>query len=119
MVGHWELRGFGRLIFTDLSTGRALGHVGALHINEGEVPELTWTIWSGEDEGKGYATEACTAYLDHARKGLGFSAMIALIVQDNLPSRRVAERIGGIQNMKALPPKWLANSVTYDFVMQT
>jgi [ribosomal protein S5]-alanine N-acetyltransferase len=119
MVGHWELRGFGRLIFTDRSTGRALGHVGALHLNEGEVPEFTWTIWSGDDEGKGYATEACRAYLDHARNGLGLSAMIARIVQDNLPSRRLAERIGGIQNMNALPPKWLANSVTYDFAIET
>ncbi|AMY70198.1 GNAT family N-acetyltransferase [Frigidibacter mobilis] len=117
MIGHWDLRGFGRLVIVHRTTGRALGHVGALHLNTDEVPELTWTLWAGEDEGKGYATEACRAYRDHARTELGFSFMIARIVQDNLPSRRLAERLGGILNETASPPGWMANAVTYDFEM--
>lgn len=116
-IGHWEFRGFGRLVIVHRSTGRALGHVGAMQLNTDEVPELTWTLWAGEDEGKGYATEACKAYRDHARNELGFSSMIARIVEDNLPSRRLAERLGGVLNADALPPGWMANTVTYDFAM--
>lgn len=117
MIGHWELRGLGRLVIVHRTTGRALGHVGALQLRSDEVPELTWTLWADEDEGKGYATEACKAYLDHARNELGLSAMIARIVLDNLRSRRLAERLGGVLNAKAQPPEWMANTVTYDFAM--
>ncbi|WP_306007081.1 GNAT family N-acetyltransferase [Aquicoccus porphyridii] len=117
MIGHWELRGFGRLVIVHSTTGRALGHVGAMQLSTDELPELTWTLWAGEDEGQGYATEACKAYRDHARSELGISTMIARIMPDNLPSRRVAERLGGILNVNAQPPQWMANAVTYDFMM--
>lgn len=117
MIGHWELRGFGRLVVVHRTTGRALGHVGAMQLSTDELPELTWTLWAGEDEGKGYATEACEAYRDHARNELGVSTVIARIMQDNLPSRRLAERLGGVLNVNAQPPKWMANAVTYDFAI--
>lgn len=117
MIGHWKLRGFGRFVIVHRTTGRALGHVGAMQLNKDELPEFTWTLWVGEDEGKGYAIEACKAYRDHARNELGFSSMIARIAQDNLPSRRVAERLGGVLNLNAQPPIWMVNAVTYDFAM--
>jgi RimJ/RimL family protein N-acetyltransferase len=44
--------------------------------------------------GRGYATEAAAACRDHAWNRLGKEKLIALIMPHNLPSRRVAERIG-------------------------
>jgi RimJ/RimL family protein N-acetyltransferase len=45
-------------------------------------------------QGHGYATEAATACRDHARDVLGTNRLIAIIRPDNLPSQRVAEKIG-------------------------
>ena len=45
-------------------------------------------------QGRGYATEAAAACLNHARDVLGARRLIALIDPDNLASRRVAEKIG-------------------------
>ena len=117
MIGHWELRRFGRLVFVDLASSRALGHVGALQLDPDQVPEFTWTIWAGPDEGKGLATEACMAYRDYARDVLGFSQMVVHIKQDNLPSQRLAARLGCVVNTGATSPAWLTDCATYDLML--
>lgn len=113
MIGHWELRGFGRFVFTERETGRALGHIGALQLDPASPPEFTWTIWRGEDERKGFAFEAARVYKTYAEKQLGFTVMLVRILRDNLASRRLAERLGGVLDEDATPPKWLPNSLTY------
>ena len=45
-------------------------------------------------QGRGYATEAAAACRDFARTILGAGRLIAIIHPDNLPSQRVAEKIG-------------------------
>jgi RimJ/RimL family protein N-acetyltransferase len=45
-------------------------------------------------QGHGYATEAAAACRDHARDALGMQRLIAIINPDNVPSQRVAEKIG-------------------------
>jgi RimJ/RimL family protein N-acetyltransferase len=56
-------------------------------------PELGWLLhrpfW-----GKGYATEAATATRDAAFGRWGYREVISLVRPENLPSRRVAERLG-------------------------
>jgi ribosomal-protein-alanine N-acetyltransferase len=44
--------------------------------------------------GRGYASEAAQAVREHAFRDLGLARVISLIVPENLPSRRVAERNG-------------------------
>ena len=83
MIGHWELRGFGRFVFMEQNTGRPIGHFGALQLSTTEPPEITWTIWDKEDEGKGFATEAGVAFKSYAKQELGFSSMVAHV--DLLP----------------------------------
>jgi len=115
MIGHWELRGFGRFVFLERGTERPLGHVGALQLSSSEPPEITWTIWNEMDEGKGLATEAGTAFKSYAMQRLGLSNLIAHIDRDNSASRRLAERLGGELNAEAAPPSWLPSSVLYRF----
>lgn len=115
MIGHWDIRGFGRLVFCDRSTGRPLGHVGALHLDDESAPEMTWTIWSGADEGQGLATEAADAYLCHARHNLPFAALLARIMPGNTASRRLAVRLGAIQDKDASSPAWMPDALTFVF----
>ena len=44
--------------------------------------------------GRGYATEAARASVRHARQELGAGELISLIAPENVPSQRVAERLG-------------------------
>lgn len=53
-------------------------------------------------QGHGYATEAVAACRDFAREVLGAARLIAIIHPDNLPSRRVAEKIGLRPEKRAL-----------------
>lgn len=45
-------------------------------------------------QGNGYATEAATACRDFARDALGLHRLIAIINPANIPSQKVAEKIG-------------------------
>jgi RimJ/RimL family protein N-acetyltransferase len=55
------------------------------------VPELGWTLLP-EQRGRGYATEAAAA----VRAWYDGNRLISLIAADNLPSQRVAERLGAV-----------------------
>ncbi len=113
MIGHWELRGFGRFVFVERKTERPLGHFGVLQLSSAEPPEITWTIWNENDEGKGFATEAGIAFKSYATRELGFSSLIALVHRDNSASRGLAERLGGELDVGAVPPSRLPNFVSY------
>lgn len=119
MIGHWELRGFGRFVFLERATKRPLGHFGALQLSTSEPPEITWTIWDEQDEGKGFATEAGVAFKNYAKQQLGLSTLIAHVHCDNSASRGVAERLGGELDARAAPPSWLPSSVLYRFHLMT
>ncbi len=115
MIGHWDIRGYGRLFFCDRKTGRAMGHVGALHLVDEDVPDMTWTVWSDTDEGKGLAHEAARAYLDHVRRERMFPALVAHVEAANQRSQRLAQRLGGVLDEAAAPPVWMPTAVTYRF----
>ena len=67
---------------------------------------LTWQPVGGEQvlevgylvgpalQGRGYATEAARACVKLALGAVGESHVVAIVVPDNLPSRRVAEKVG-------------------------
>ena len=111
MIGYWSLRGFGRFVFATHNTGRPIGHMGALQLCVTDPVEMTWTIWHEDDEGQGYATEACSAYLAMARQSL--PPLLARMHPDNTASQRLAERLGGTCDTGAIAPIWLPKAVTY------
>ncbi len=115
MIGHWQLRGFGRFVFADTATGRPIGHVGALQLHRDWPPELTWSIWDSENEGKGYAHEASRAYYEHAAGDLGFPLLLARIIKDNAASIRLAEKLGGVLRPDMPAPPWFPDAITYAF----
>jgi RimJ/RimL family protein N-acetyltransferase len=58
----------------------------------GEEPEIGWHF-AVDSQGKGYATEGSRAVVDRALE-ISLGLVIATIVPMNLPSVRVAERLG-------------------------
>jgi RimJ/RimL family protein N-acetyltransferase len=55
--------------------------------------ELGWRVFR-EYQGRGYATEAALRIRTHAYEALGAKVLVSYIDPDNLPSMRVAERLG-------------------------
>lgn len=92
-LGQWPLFGHGALMFDNRETGETLGQVG---INAGPLfpeTELGWYVYPAF-AGKGYAFEAATAYRDWARDVRKLPTLVSYIDADNIPSRRLAERLG-------------------------
>jgi len=93
MVGQWALRGYGMLIVEGRAGQGFIGRVGIYHPESWPGPELAWTLarahWN-----KGYATEAAAAFRDWAFATLKMPRLISIIDPANVPSIRVAEKIG-------------------------
>lgn len=76
-------------------TGTLLGYCGFFRQTVDGVEE--WEIAYRLDPkfwNRGLATEAAQAVRDHAFRNLQLARVISLVHPDNLPSRRVAEKIG-------------------------
>ncbi|MCV3271783.1 GNAT family N-acetyltransferase [Roseobacter sinensis] len=110
IIGHWTLRGFGRYVME--YEGRAIGHVGPLAVVTDTPPELTWTLWDGTFEGRGFATEAAQAVKTHLFEDLGWPEMLVLVQPENIGSRRIAEKVGARKTDEDAPA-WYPGCLTY------
>lgn len=96
-IGHWQLLGYGYWAVCDKATGQLIGSMGIQDQKRNltpvlEYPEAGWTLIPTAS-GKGYATEGLTAVLAWADNH--FSGPLCCIIDDdNLPSIRLAERVG-------------------------
>jgi ribosomal-protein-alanine N-acetyltransferase len=93
VIGHWELRGFGRWIVTETGVDAPIGIVGLLYPEGWPEPEIAWSMFDGS-EGKGYAYEAATAARAHAYGPAGWTTAISLVDPDNTRSLALARRMG-------------------------
>ncbi len=93
-IGHWSLRGFGRWVLDAKDGETALGLVGLHHPEGWPEPEIAWTLWRDDAEGKGYAFEAAQAARAHAYDTLGWTTAVSLIDPENSRSVALGERMG-------------------------
>ena len=93
ILGHWALRGYGFWAVEEKASGAFLGRVGLWQPEGWPGLEVGWALLR-RHWGKGYASEAARAALDHALTKLEEPHVISLIYPDNQRSIRVAERIG-------------------------
>ncbi|MFZ0341853.1 MAG: GNAT family N-acetyltransferase [Gaiellaceae bacterium] len=95
----WSAWGIGMFVIEREEDGRVLGRAGFLRWDPetweigGSETELGWGL-AREHWGHGYATEAALALRDWAFVEHGFTRLVSLIHPDNLPSIRVAEKVG-------------------------
>ena len=105
-LGRWEANGVGPFAIERREDGRVVGRAGIIvwdtrdwrnstwaAAGDHAQPELGWALGRAH-WGKGYATEAARAVRDWARREHGVGRLISLINPDNVPSQRVAERLG-------------------------
>jgi RimJ/RimL family protein N-acetyltransferase len=88
----WSERGFGQSALIDRATGRFLGRAGLHPWPAWDEVELGYVL-AASAQGRGYATEAATAWIDTAFDVLGLDRLTANIHPDNRPSRALAERL--------------------------
>lgn len=91
VIGHWQLKAFGRWIVTTHDDDRAIGLVGLHEPLDWPEPEVAWILWDGN--GQGYATEAAKAARAYAYETLGLTTLVSCIDADNPASRAVALRL--------------------------
>lgn len=98
-IGHWQLRGFGNWVVEEKSSAAAAGY-GGLWMPEGwPEGELMWGIFPTH-RGRGYATEAARRARAFAYETLRWPTVVSYIAPENEPSRKVATRLGAIQEGK-------------------
>jgi RimJ/RimL family protein N-acetyltransferase len=92
-IGHWALRGYGTWAVERKSDRAFMGRVGMINPEGWPGLEVGWTLakpyWGG-----GYATEAAAAAIRYAFLSQPVDKVISCIDPDNVPSQRVAERVG-------------------------
>ena len=94
MTGHWVHRGYGFFVIEDKGTGKTLGTCGPYFPEGWPEPEIGWSLWDAEAEGKGFAREAALAARAFAYDTLGWTTAISLIVEGNTRSEALAQRMG-------------------------
>ena len=105
-IGMWSLVGMGPWAVELKADGRMVGHCGFFQFNRdmeppilGE-PEMGW-IFDRTVHGQGIALEACTAALDWAEREIKAPSYPAIIDVGNLPSMKLAERLGFVRQPDA------------------
>ncbi|WP_202638792.1 GNAT family N-acetyltransferase [Bailinhaonella thermotolerans] len=87
--------GMGSYAWEDRETGEFAGHgdlAPSKELGDGR-PEVGWYLMPSY-QGRGLATEALDAVLGHAFGTLRVPEVVALVHEENVRSRRVAERLG-------------------------
>ena len=93
LVGHWHLRGFGRWMVTDKTSGEAMGVVGIIYPDEWPEPEIAWSLFESA-EGRGIAQEAAEAARRYAYDALEWDTIVSCTAPDNVRSIALAQRMG-------------------------
>lgn len=91
---HWDEHGFGLWAVEERETGRLIGRVGVqYHRLWPADPEVGWgldpSVW-----GRGYATEAGAASIEHAFATLDAQRLVSVVHPENRASIAVQERLG-------------------------
>ncbi len=111
MIGAWHAQGFAMFSVVEKSTGRWVGRLGPWQPEGWPGSEIGWAL-ARECWGRGYATEGAIAATNWALDTLGWTEIIHSIAPENVPSQRVAQRLGSRNLGRGqLPPPFEADVV--------
>ena len=93
LAGAWSIKGWSMFSVIERDTGRWVGRIGPWTPEGWPGNEVGWGV-SREFAGKGYAYEAAVASVDYAVDILRWDDVMHTIDPENLPSIKLAERLG-------------------------
>ena len=93
LIGHWNLRGFGRWVVEERQSGAYCGHVGCHQPHGWPDREIAWSVTSGA-QGRGIAYQAAFAARAYAFETLRWATAISLVEPINGRSATLARRLG-------------------------
>lgn len=108
LTGHWVHRGFGMFVIADRRSRATLGMAGPWFPVGWPEPEIGWSLWTPDAEGRGYAFEAARAARAWAFGSLGWRSAVSYIAEDNARSIALAQRLGAVRDPEAASPDSLA-----------
>ena len=109
-MADWNAKGFGMWVLRRRADGVVVGGAGLVHPDDWPRRELTW--WLHPDHrGHGYATEASRAAVAFGYDTLGWNPVETHMRDENLPARRIAERLGGRIILRDVFPDGVARDV--------
>ena len=103
----------GKITLTD--TGETVGDVVAFLTPNGRTAEIGYTL-DASARGRGYATEAAAAMIDHLVDITGVHRIEASTHPDNVASNRVLERLGFTLEGVKRESYWVEDIVTDDAI---
>lgn len=109
-IDHWTAKGFGMWLLMPKDGAPMLGGAGLSHPDDWPSHELTWWLMPGA-RGKGYASEASRAVIEWAYDTLGWPGVETHMRDENIPARRLAERLGGQIIRRDMFPDGVARDV--------
>jgi RimJ/RimL family protein N-acetyltransferase len=98
-LGHWALMGYGYWAVEEKASARFVGELGFADFQRpldpppDGIPEIGWALVP-DAHGQGYATEALRCILSWGDAHLAAPRTFCLISPANLPSLRLAEKLG-------------------------
>jgi RimJ/RimL family protein N-acetyltransferase len=105
-------KGWGTYLIALRSDGTSIGTVGLYEREQLEHPDFGYALLP-EYAGKGYATEASTAYIEEISKSLAIKQLLAIVQADNERSHRVLIKLGFEPDGTVLMEKELQKWVKY------
>jgi len=106
-TGHWSLFGYGNLAVVDKESGQIIGEVGAGHFHREidarltTLPEASW-LFCNESQGKGYAFEAMSAFVEWMDRSPAHPGLACLIEPINNSSITLAGKLGFVREADVL-----------------
>jgi ribosomal-protein-alanine N-acetyltransferase len=92
-ASHWAQHGFGVWAVVDKTTGAVIGQCGLNVLPDGSDVELLYAL-ARATWGRGLATEAGRAALDHGFESIGLPRIVAVTRPEHRASQRVMEHLG-------------------------
>ena len=93
LIEHQRRHGFGKWTVVERATGETIGYCG-IELYEGGPDVEVGFSFARSAWGRGYATEAARAWLEHGFARLGFERVLALVDPANVASIRVLDKLG-------------------------
>ncbi len=109
-MDHWTAKGFGMWLLRQRGEEAVIGGAGLAHPDDWPSHELTWWLMP-EARGAGFATEASRAVIAWAYDTLGWPSVETHMRDENIPARRLAQRLGGQVIRRDVFPDGVARDV--------